>query len=84
MMNGATIKTLFAHGLLTPLCHLFCECLFSVLADVSDAGRTVATEDKSEELAYQIVVKPTFLYVGLAFCTGMEALLLATSANLAP
>ena len=76
--------TLLAHGLLTTLCHLFRKGLFSIFADISDTGCTVATEDKSEEFAYQVIVKPTFLYVGLAFCTGMEALLYTAFADFTP
>ena len=76
--------TLLAHGLFTSLCHLSCKGLFSIFADISDTGCTVATEDKSEEFAYQVIVKPTFLYVCLAFCTGMEALLYTAFADLTP
>lgn len=84
MMNEATIKTLLAHGLFSPPCHFFSEGLFSVFADVSDAGSTVATEDKGEKLAYQVIVDVAFLYVLLALCTGMEAFFLTAFANLAP
>ena len=76
--------TLLAHGLFFSLCHLFRKGLFSIFADVSDTGTAGATEDKSEEFAYQIILKPTFLYVGLAFCTGMYALLYTTFADLTP
>ena len=76
--------TLLAHGLFSSLCHLFCKGLFSIFTDVSDTGCTVATEDKSEEFAYQVIVKPTFLYVHIAFCTGMYALLYTTFADLTP
>ena len=77
-------KLLLAHGLFTTPCHLFCKGLFSVFADVSDTGRAVATEYESEEFAYQVIVKPTFLYVHIAFCTGMEALLYTAFADLTP
>ena len=77
-------KLLLAHGLLTTPCHLFCKGLFSVFADVSDTGRAVATEYESEEFAYQIIVKPTFLYVHITFCTGMYALLYTAFADLTP
>ena len=76
--------TLLAHGLFTSLCHLFRKGLFSIFTDVSDTGCTVATEDKSEEFAYQVIVKPTFLYVHIAFCTGMYAILYTAFADLTP
>ena len=76
--------TLFAHGLLTSPCHFFRKGLFSVFADVSDTGGTIASEDKSEDLAYKVIVYAAFLYVGLAFCTGMKALFLTAFANFAP
>ena len=74
----------FLHGLFTSLCHLFSKGLFAVLANVTDTGRTVATEYESEELSYQIIVEPTILDVRLTLGTGMEALFHTTLANLAP
>ena len=74
----------FLHGLFASFCHFLCKGLFTVLADVTDAGRSVTAENKSEELSYQIIVEPTILDVHLALCAGMEALLYATLANLAP
>ena len=76
--------TLLAHGLFSSLCHLSCKGLFSIFTDISDTSCTIATEDKSEEFAYQVIVKPTFLYVHIAFCTGMYALLYTTFADLTP
>lgn len=76
--------TLFAHGLLTTPCHFFRKGLFSVFADVSDTGSTIASEDKSENLAYKVIVYAAFLYVGLAFCTGMKALFLTAFADITP
>ena len=76
--------TSFAHSLFTTPCHLFRKGLFSVFADVSDTGSTIASEDKSENLAYQVIVYVAFLYIGLAFCTGMKALFLTAFANLTP
>ena len=76
--------TLLAHGLFTSLCHLSCKGLFSIFADISDTSSTVATEDKSEEFAYQVIVKPTFLYVHITFCTGMYAFLYTAFANFTP
>ena len=58
--------------------------MFAILADVSDTGRSVTPEDESEELSYQIVMKPTILDVCLALGTGMEALFHAAFANLTP
>ena len=58
--------------------------MFAILADVSDTGRSVTPEDESEELSYQIVMKPTILDVRLALGTGMEALFHAAFANLTP
>lgn len=64
--------------------HLLRKSFFSILADVSDAGRSVAPEEESEELAYQIIVKSTLLDVHLALGTGMEALFHTTLADFAP
>ena len=75
---------LFTHGLFTPFCHFLCKGLFTVLADVTDAGRTVATEDECEDLANKIVVEATFINVYLAFGTSMETLFHTTLADLAP
>ena len=76
--------TLLAHGLFSSLCHLFRKGVFSIFEDVSDTSCTVATEDKSEEFAYHVIVKPTFLYVHITFCTGMYAFLYTAFANFAP
>ena len=53
----------------TPFCHFLCKRLFAVLADVTDAGRTIATEDECKDLADKIVVEATFLNVYLALGT---------------
>ena len=62
---------LFAHGLCSSLCHLFSKCLFSILADVTDACLTVATEYKCEYLSNQIVMSTTILYVHITLGTSM-------------
>ena len=74
----------FLHGLFTPFCHFLCKCLFAVLANVTDTGRSVTPENESEELTYQIIVEPTILNVNLTLGTGMEALFYATLADLTP
>jgi hypothetical protein len=81
-VRGASL--LFAHGLFTPFCHFLCKCLFTVLADVTDAGRTVATEDECEEFSYEIIMKPTILNVHLTLGTSMEAFFYATLADFTP
>ena len=58
--------------------------MFAVLANVTDTGRSVATEDECEELSYQIIVEPTILDVHLALSTGMVALFYATLADFTP
>ena len=68
----------------TPFCHFLCKCLFTVLADVMDTGRSVAMEDECKDLANKIVVKATLLNVNLAFGTSMETLFHTTLADLAP
>ena len=72
------------HGLFASFCHFLRKGLFAVLADVSDAGGTVATEDKSKYLADEIVVETTFLHIHLTFSTGTDVFSLATLADLAP
>ena len=54
---------LYADGLFTPFCHFLCKGLFTVLADVTDTGRSVTPENECEELSYEIVMKPTILNV---------------------
>ena len=74
----------FLHGLFSSLCHFLCKGLFAVLANVTDTGRTVATENESEELSYQVIMKPTLLDVHLALGTSMEAFSHTTLTDLAP
>lgn len=79
-----TLKKLFLHGLFSSLCHLFSKGLFTVLANVTDTGWSVASEDECEELSYEVVMKPTILDVHLALCAGMEALFHTTFSYFAP
>ena len=58
--------------------------MFAVLTNVTDTGRSVTSEDECEELSYQIVMKPTILYVRLTLGTGMEAFFHTTLADFAP
>jgi hypothetical protein len=83
-MFAAPVIISFLHGLFASPCHLFSKSMFAVLADVSDAGRSVAAEDECEELSYQIVVEPTILDVRLALGAGVEALFHAALADLTP
>ena len=82
--HGSRLKKSFLHGLFSSLCHLFSKGLFTVLADVTDAGWSVASEDECEELSYEVVMKPTILDVHLALCAGMEALFHTTFSYFAP
>ena len=42
----SSLKKSFLYGLFSSLCHLFSKGLFTVLADVTDAGWSVASEDE--------------------------------------
>jgi hypothetical protein len=70
--------------LFTPFCHFLCKGLFAVLADVTDTGRSVTSENECEEFSDEIIMKPTILNVHLALGTSMEAFFHTTLADFAP
>ena len=74
---------LFADGLFSSFCHFLCKGLFAILADVTDAGRSVTPENECEDLANKIIVKAAFLNVNLALGTSMETLFHTTLVDLA-
>ncbi len=78
------IKKSFLHGQFSSLCHFLSKGLFAVFANVTDTGRTVATENESEELSYHVIMKLTILDFHLALGTSMEAFSHTTLADLAP
>ena len=55
-----------------------------MLADIVDAGGSVAIEQESKNLTYKVIVDLAFLYILVTLGASVKALLLATFADLAP
>lgn len=64
--------------------HLFGEGLFSMLANIADAGRTVGPEQKSEYLSDEIGIYPALSHILGALGTGVEAMTFDARPNLTP
>ena len=55
-----------------------------MLADIVDAGGSVAIEQESKDLTDKVIVDLAFLYILVALGASVKAFLLATLANLTP
>ena len=55
-----------------------------MLADIVDAGSSVAIEQESKNLTDKVVVDLAFLYILVALGASVKAFFLATFADLAP
>ncbi len=72
------------HRHLFILCHLLGKGFFSMLADITDAGGSVAIEQESKDLANKVIVDFAFLYILVALGASVKAFFLATLSDLAP